>query len=998
MKEQFQYHELTPKTTSSTLNEARFQSGNIPMPEPGQTEPLLGQQAGGVATAERRTIGEEITDILQHRIESGEDQDVEQARQILEMLSGGERERGRRGQSRSVEEEAFQIAREAFEAGERRDLSDRINNFSTMISTEGFSQDEYEAISRKIQEFREGDNIYKEDWEKREEQRRHLGMALAAIVRKTPNLEGNYEGEMHRLQDRVSNALSIQESTEKGVRNIENQEAKYTLLDQIVESFDINDGRGAYGILVNKLVTRLMEKGDRRAIEYVLEYAMERFFSPADNQPHEQFPQLNFYQQQNVDAVIEAARNYSEDLEKHDPSYDPRKSFHVYLSDARSKRMIAHELFRGMKDPEKYKGGVADFLRKEGLAFIEDEVAGVKEVERNYERILSSRLSFKDGWFTEEDFVEADNDMQTLINSLSKSHKIVKELKYKDGGPEERDLRKWEINRALSMGRAMTALSQRRAAYTAMGDIPQGIDEFLRSVDQELIVRTIATLKFIPARFFDQPIAKKFMEIWLRRMKEKNTYGIARDGEKPTEGLFGRKLNSMALLDTGNWDLKSNSWRARLLYLKQKQFSTERLDNMPEGAQFTIGEYLDLMKIKVSEDLKKELKSKSSHLSQEDREKLIDEISLKKEEKERFNDAIREVIEKQRLFLGVLVRYEDLDDKNKQAIWEKIAKLNPSKIAAYMPKLTLDIVKEKYGVVGEGLSEEARRSSANQKAQEIWDKIKMKLWQAEDSRVSEDSKIIQKNVKQEATDMFAGVRDLDDYLKEVNLVETELEVVKGIIKFGENNTKSLAEAKHVFITLLEDAPRTGYDVLGSQDVGRGIGDQGTINEGLGQFTAVAANPARKPGDIFKNLHEYWEKLAGPLGIHGGQKNVEVGILTWLEMAKMYPHAKHIPLSLISDPLRVPESLLEFYNLQSDIALDDQQVFDFIRGCAQTDMISDDLSRLDEKGRTAFMRLREETNTETWDLMAATFRMFIYLFGFAYAMEMIKLFFPKLDKQ
>ena len=132
-----------------------------------------------------------------------------------------------------------------------------------------------------------------------------------------------------------------------------------------------------------------------------------------------------------------------------------------------------------------------------------------------------------------------------------------------------------------------------------------------------------------------------------------------------------------------------------------------------------------------------------------------------------------------------------------------------------------------------------------------------------------------------------------------------------------------------------------------------------------------------------------------MGLEDTQARFEDFLKSWLYMVKMYPHAKHLPFQLVKDVLRQPESLAEKFNLQSDIAFYDHQLFGVIRQCAQMEMLSDDLTELGKDGRTQFMRIREEEGVDVAHLWLATFRLFAYLFGAAYALEVIKVMFPNI---
>lgn len=873
-----------------------------------------------------------------------------------EPWSMEEETRAPRRRQDPVETAAFTL-RAKLNSEKFKELRDQINQFSQRIKTEGIDTVEYNRLYVEIDGLKKAD-ILKEGMQG-EEMRTTLGMALSRIMRESP--AENQE------------ALDTFGSSVREIVDLGEGEEKYNQLENLVKQLPINDQR-MYGVLLERLVNEAVESGQNSTVEFVLEYAMERFFAGLDVDPQRQMESLNFVQQQNQDAVLDIAKLYSEDRKS------PKdKSLYVYLSELKNKRQIVHELYRQMNDPERFKGGVADFLRKEGLQFVESRIAGIPLVQRYYDRALGSKLSLQDGWMNTDQFEEVNTEVREMLAAQSATGMLKKDV-YVKGEVKPRNMRQWEIDRAASMGEAMVALSQRRLVYTVMGDVPKGDpDEYLKSVDQELIARTLAMLKLIPVRFFDQPVAQHMLREYLDTSKKilakdnSRRYGIGENG------LYGKKEDSMAVLDSGVVDLKSNGWRSHWIFLDQEKYGTQKdetqMDEQGNKKQLSFRQYYKNVKEKAEHDL--HIHTHHGHMDPVDKERW----------KKKVNEEMGPAIADQRLFLGTIMRYEDMDSKNQGIMWEKVVQLMPSRIAAFLPKDTLDIVDQEF-----------KLGKDRKKIEKQWKEIAKKLWRLEDLRVESDAKTVRDYGSDPQGHLEYKGKTILDYMpkyededrippeKQIIFNDQERKVIQKLIELGKTSTNDLIKTKFIYTAFLDDVPETGWDRLGGQDMARMLGDQSAQAEALSAIGGLYANPAIKTDKVVGIFHAYFEKISGPAGISTAQKKAEPHINAWLAMVDMNGYGKWFD---IGDFTRKPRSKVEEYNLQSGVALDEDAKFKFLHALAQQEIINDDTTEKEPNGKTAFQRMCKEQNVEFQDRFWASLRMLLIIFPPMLIIQMIK---------
>ena len=778
----------------------------------------------------------------------------------------------------------------------------------------------------------------------------------------------------------------------------------YDAIEKVIDAENPISGSQSYFSLVESMVERFgtrQQKDKSYMLDYLLEYAVESILKRADFNPKVQYPQFGFYEANNLDSVIGMARVYDFSIGRSE-----NRGMFKYLTDLRQRRMIMHELFRGMNDRQTYVQFITQNLRKEGLAFVENEIAGVSDVQMLYEKFLGSRLSFKEGWLTSKDMDGADSDVESFLNSNKFQKEIVDAegniLKDTSGKNKTRLLRGWETRRATLVGKSLNAATQRRIVYTILGDVPfEDIDTLLDSVDSEPIAQILAPMKLITQRFLgiDTKMRKIFIEELLKKTKERAEkedklygYGDPDPRNRERKGLYNKKEDSWALLDTGITDPKSNGWRGRMILLKQ-DYGLEALN----GGKFTIEEYMNLIRLQAKKEVIDEIRIRYPRKTDKQIESMLEDGRIKykgdrtygEEIGRRLNEKIRGYVQKQRLFLGAMLQLEaGLDDANKQIIWENAAKFLPSRIAAFFPKETLDIVQRAYGLTGDG-----------KQAEEYWNTLKAKIFLAEHKRVINDAAVLKDKTWREA-----GQRDLkslSDYYKEAGIAQPsmgldrqdpEIRIIEELTALGKGKAKELAKMKFSFTPFLDDVPTTNWEGIDDFSYTRIlVSDQSAFQEGYGAIIGLIGNTVVKPENVVEAFKKAIEKTQNPLGLKDAQKFMEKYIAAYLSMSRMNNLAKWFnPLMQFG---RQPRSKIEQGNLKANIVLDEMQQSYILDGLAQNDVISDDPTEQDKAGLTQYLRMKKENHADWLDKAYYWARILIEFFGPLLGLELVKAIFP-----
>lgn len=802
---------------------------------------------------------------------------------------------------------------------------------------------------------------------------------------------------------------------------IENHD--YNEIDKVIDSENPNSQASLFPFLVEDIVERFgneENKDKSYMIDYLLEYAVERILRRADVSPKDAYPQFGFYEGINLDSVIATARIYDASIARQEA-----KGMFRYLSTLRFRRQIMHELFRAMKNRRDYATYITQHLRKEGLAFIEKEIAGVSDAKIQYEKFSGSALGFKKGWLTSDDHEAIDNEVRDfLLNNRESFKKDVKNAEGQVVG--SRRLREWELTRAAIVGKSSYAAMQRRIVYTVLGDVPfEDIDTLLDSVDSEELARILALKKLIGLRFLgiDTNTRKIFIEEELIQTKklakvDGEAFGYTK-ADGTTKGLYNKEEDSWAILDTGVTDPQSNGWRGRKIFLKQKDYKTEG----EAGKGLTIMEYLDQIKGEERDKIKNELTRRYPNKNKRQIDNIIDSPAYAERLGNDFNNRVRDAIQRQRLFLGPLLQMGGLNRDNKQIVWEKVAEFLPSRIAAFFPEETLEKIQEVYLFKPQANATKQQKEEARIRALEIWNGrpakdgqprrigLKEKLFLAENKRVADDARAL----KGKTWGEIGAVKNLSDYYQDSGIGEPsmglgeqdpEIRVIKELTNFVKKKAKEtdsggkialeLAKIKFPYTPFLDDVPKADWENIDDFSYDRIlVYDHSDFDEGYKAIIGLIGQPVISPEDVVKVFATAKKKLESPLGLAkgkgGAQAVLEKDINAYLSMTRANGLAKLFgPLMQAG---RIPRSKVEMGNLKANMAQNELFQGRILDGLAQQDVISDDPTEVDKNGKTQHRRTQEENDADLKNKFYFWARMLVAILGLELVLELFKSFLP-----
>lgn len=728
----------------------------------------------------------------------------------------------------------------------------------------------------------------------------------------------------------------------------------------------LSDGRKMRGRDGNQV-----ESPDRRGKEhygYALEHAIEMIIGQGDVNPTGDYPQFGLYMSGNLDDLIQASRKYSE-------------GFFSYLYNLRSKRVLSHTVFQNLKDRKNLVEIVTRSLDPGGMRFIEDQIAGVPQILAFYEkelgRLTGSNSYEGKGWVQFDDYRDiADKYVEKEVNNgdLNLRKQVRKWVRNEQGVWEgravegaTRKMRTWETRRAFNMARANTGATLRRQIWGFYGDNPDNIPDLVKSLEGgEQVTMLMAPLARLDNRYFSQPGSQMFLDNWMDRKIEEATrqgkrYSLKRGDQE--YGLYGASVKSTVLLDTGVVDVKSSGWRNDLMFLRQKaygMFSPEQ--SLDEYFNSIKSHHRDVLKNTTYKNRDYERDARTKH-------------ALGHDVEHEFQHDLdhHHIIEKQRLFLGVLARRGDLTPKQKTVLWNNISELLPSRIASLMPQFSMEEVVAVYGEAG---------------AKEKWDQIQRKLFLAEHDRVQDDAEGLRwrKVTSQDGSERwqkgYDGYRErtLKDYIKKRNddaeargggpwMDDSELAVVERWQQLGHEMSGQLASIVWPHTPFLDDIPRTAWENMGRNELDRLlINDHNDWQEAYGQITGLVGNPAIPASKLPEMFHKFVEHAKSPESLGEAQGRVESFVYTWCKMARKYKIDRLTADLRTAGPKRVATSMMQEFNLSSGISKNEEEIAGLLVSLANLEIISDDPAEADEKKHwTQLIRMMHELNASRKDV-------------------------------
>jgi hypothetical protein len=531
--------------------------------------------------------------------------------------------------------------------------------------------------------------------------------------------------------------------------------------DLVIPVVDETTGEVVVDETTGEVVGKSLSADARRL---VLEWTLEKIIGlPEKKSPDSDYNIGSWYAQSNIDELSSLSESNFSAEEKKLPA---NRKFIRYIGELIEMRKVAHELRRSLSLGDSYKNIIQEHLKTHGLDFLYNEMAGVDKALALYETLLGVKASEKRVWLEQRDITEVDKQVRRIMETAQRQGLLKKhdkslsprelELRWLESGqgdraltaeeraelntyhferdlsPRELELRlkdsreneltqdekkeledfhhdrvltSWEVERALSMGKILTMGLQRQAIYTSLGKMPGSVAARLSSMPNEFMGRAIAPLKAYAERFFAGGADASYggPRAFMRRLVKEIV------ATQNVQTLFGVETNSWNLNGWGSVDALSSKWRNELQFLANIEIDFG-------SGQTTLTEFLDGRMSAMMQDKKfsREIDFDQTHgysMSKETNKDVKTKLGRDKN--------MLAAIVGQRLYLSVLLRYDYLPEIAKQALFKKIAILDPLKMAAFRP----DVL--------DGLTPVQR---------ELWDQMRDRLILTNMARVEEDAK------------------------------------------------------------------------------------------------------------------------------------------------------------------------------------------------------------------------------------------------------------------
>lgn len=765
-----------------------------------------------------------------------------------------------------------------------------------------------------------------------------------------------------------------------------------TIEDIVRKNYDFNERINVHDLVEVSLSDEAIEGG---TYGYALEYVLESIINVADLTPLGTIPNPTFVQSENIARLIKGTL----DLDR-----DTSKTFYKYLKELQERRQLSHELYKSLSTKGAYEKYVGEHLKNDGFHYLENEIAGVSEVQGLWEKVMARKKSNKKEILSQEEFDEVHEEVRGLfitnanLDASGTSQKLNKEFTISvvnatTGKMETKDikrpLRQWEIDRAAVVGRSIAHVSGRAITYGMLGDLPELGDDLWESMNAEYVARITGSMKVMARRFLagGSSASKLYVERWVKNKKKIAEESGQIFGEGETS-LYGQSLESAVYMDTGVPDLKSHSWRSRRTMLKNRKFAKIGESDANDSDKNTIGDYLDrkwkrVDNLKVTE-LDIELDSLGS-LTKEEIDYLGNKktVRISKVDRKRnilYSREIRDAVLNQRLYLGALLREGHFTPMLREEIWQKVSELLPSRIAAFFPEERKKISE----IVVDG---ERHEVGVND---EEWKNISDKLFMAEMDRTREQAERVRNND-------FTEVRLSDFYGRNGFTTKGEIAYIEEIIKLGQSKSKILSVMIFSQSAFLDDAPGPEWMNLGKETVGRLlVNDYEGYNTANNERNAIIANPSMRLEESAGHLIKAKDGYASPIGQNDAQERLEADVMTRYDMYAMGTSSKW-GLYSVNRFLRKPTSPIERANVDANISMDEKAIFQDVDFLSQNAVVGNDRVRLDFLGHTQSERIKKKAKATLKAIWLRNLRLLIMLFPVAFSTEFIKMIAPDLLK-
>lgn len=607
----------------------------------------------------------------------------------------------------------------------------------------------------------------------------------------------------------------------------------------------------------------------------LFEWAIEKVISIPDITPDSPYRLDMYADMEKTNVLIAGSRNFRGD---HD--------FIRKIGTLIEVRQNYHELRQVLSQPETYKKFLQS-LKTNGLLFVNNDLAGVRQALLFHERLNSSKLSKVKKWFSPKDLADIDLQVEQRMRALWESGHLKQ-----DG----RVLTEWELERAIRIANTHFNGTQRQAVYEGAGEIPAPGTDRIASTKNEYISRSMYPFKQLAIRFNagqdhgDANGSTVLLRHIFRRKREQEQHNYDHDhGGKQsiTKPIFGLKTETVLANQLGAPDLRSHKgWRNPII-----NFSGIRLVQGEPGDPGNPAGSMSLLEYFISKGA------------------IMDDTTFEPSFSMKVDGDVETVVLGQTLYLSALADHGDFTAALKEKIWQKRAILNPAAVVNFRPEI---------------ISAEEQAAWA---AIEPHLDIAFSIWA--DNEFQTKYKITNERRGFTMDELAAEKKRFSDggdeykyqILQQEYLVQTlspsQRDFLRTVIDRAHGEAGYLSEAIMPHSYMLDDTPYVSWHTdeqksirgLDDPNMFRLFNDQNTLQEkAYGGLTGLIEHPSHVTN--LEWLTASVEGLTAVWGRHRGQYLMEGFLLGAMDFARVYPEAKWLGAAM--ERLNKPRSDLEKY--------------------------------------------------------------------------------------
>lgn len=617
---------------------------------------------------------------------------------------------------------------------------------------------------------------------------------------------------------------------------------------------------------------------------------------------------MNLYAQSNLDTLL----GY---LSKQDPTR------HEYFFGLRTAANLFHTMNATLS------GGnldefisIAERINYQHFGLMRD-IRGVPEVMRLYEEKYNKYLG-RDRRISTEGYEALRQEVERSLRLENQSGLVRSEYENERVGQDAGEMKEWELQRALNVGRTFFNITFRAAEKIATGQVPRkekdkGTEGHKRfaSFPQESAVRIMNWIQWMTYRFdvAGSRGGQKFLEM------VKDNYFKFLEQKR-------RHLKQNKLVEFGG--LKTDELEVGAMFGVSGIYSAWRLENMAfpqikiqiDGRETTIREWLDGTYNSNSPEAERISRFTKIEQIRDQATELIKahkyDRNLEKNEKFKaamnnlqtaYDALINPLVDNTNIGLGILLKHDifsgEIGYRARKRIWERVAQNNLPLMIDYLANIKYE-----------------DRTPDNQKAKDInalrgerKQPIIGPQWVTDEEWNTFREKVLlhhERTVKQAMGADISRI-NIEDYTAD------ETKLIDKIKEAGKQLAPHLADIVFPYVPFMNDVP---FELLDYRGPGnefyrrRTSADIGSFYKAEGAFIAIMTNPGGfEEEEALKQFDAIVKGIESPNGSLDAQERIFPMFDSWLNFVETKPGERQVLFKLGKHVLRKYTSLAQQYS-------------------------------------------------------------------------------------